>query len=108
MKNYELTVTSSFTLRLVIFEKGACHQSAFFPQTTLCLRILSLENRSKPAFKLCGILECPNESLFHSYITITHYIEKYKALANTLKKMKDVAGNETRYKFCVINYLGAT
>ena len=38
--------------------------------------------KSKPAFKLYGILECPNEYLFHSYRTIIHYIEKYKALAN--------------------------
>ena len=35
---------------------------ASFPQTTLCLRNLKRQNRVKPAFKLCEVLECPDES----------------------------------------------
>ena len=57
-------VILSFTLSIAIFEKDACQQSACFPQTTTCLWSLQRENRSKPAFKLCDVLQSPNESRF--------------------------------------------
>ena len=57
-------IISSFILRIAIFEKDACQQSASFPQITLFLWNLQRENRGKPAYKLCDVLECPNESRF--------------------------------------------
>ena len=57
-------IISPFTISIAIFEKDACQQSASFLQATLCLLNLELENRGKLAFKLCDILESPNESRF--------------------------------------------
>ena len=41
---------SFFNVSIAIFEKGACQQSASFPQATLCLWILQQEHRSTLAF----------------------------------------------------------
>ena len=38
---------------------------------------LQRENWVKPAFKLCDVLECPNESCFHSYRNVFQYTEKW-------------------------------
>ena len=66
MKKNELTIT------YICFYHKHCHFSKkalasnprHFHKTTLCLLNLERENRGKPAFKLCDILESPNESRF--------------------------------------------
>ena len=62
--SFQSLITSPFTITIAIFKKGSCEQSVSFPQATLCLQNLERENRGKPAFKLCDVFQCPNESRF--------------------------------------------
>ena len=54
-------IISAFTISIAIFEKVACQQSASILQATLVFMKFRTENRGKPAFKLCDVLESPNE-----------------------------------------------
>ena len=70
---------SFFNVSIAIFEKGACQQSASFPQATLFMNFATGTSKHasfQPALKLCDVLECPNASGFHSSRTIIHCIEK--------------------------------
>ena len=56
-------VISSLTLNIVIFKKGTVSNCVLSTNHALFMKFTT-EKSSKSAFKLCDILECPNESCF--------------------------------------------
>ena len=66
----------SFILSIAILKKALASNPHPFHKPR-CLWNLQRENRNKPAFKLCYVLECTNESHFYSCRTIIHYLEKW-------------------------------
>ena len=73
-KKITITYIYSFTFSIALFGKVFASNPCPFHKPR-CLSNLQRENRGKPAFPLCDVLESPNECRF-TELLIIHFTEK--------------------------------